>query len=650
MITTATPEYLRERLQSGEHIPDVQERIRDAVCARREERSQHTQWGLLCEEAGLMSLAFSEFQLALRDDRNDSVAAFHLVQHYRERGDSGRAVGLLAQLLEANPAEETWLRQYVELLLEDGAAPRAAEAINRAVSRGLAPDKAQLLRRLVGSHRREISAAPAEANAPLVPTDADCIRFHTLFSGREGVYARQWVRPNGEGGYSPVQEPLTPSVIRNHLMGNYTIGVYVLRLDATATFFALDLDIDKQALQRARGDHAYAQTLRETLRCEGPRLLGVLRDLGFQPLFENSGYKGRHYWVFLEQPETAEALHLLGRLLLAWQSPLLPPGLHLEFFPKQATLKGKGLGNLIKLPLGIHRRTGYYSKLLDERGVPLTDPLPALRAVVPLGKTTLYSAIDHLKQLPSAAAAPISGASSTGDQRAGESAPWEGDDETAVRVDAPPPPARVPVWTEADFDADPRVRHLLAECPVLADLKRIVDEHRRLSHEEQLVLIHSLGHLEGGPQAVNYLFGKCVDVGPEKLMKDRLKGCPVSCPSIRRKVPYITRRVVCKCGFEFAADRYPNPVLHLLTMSAAAPPVSVVASHDLSVLARRFGVLDRRRAEIQREWEHMKESLATAIRTLPERCIVCEGGRYRLVDIEGVEELRFEPDAGQAGG
>jgi hypothetical protein len=133
-------------------------------------------------------------------------------------------------------------------------------------------------------------------------------------------------------------------------------------------------------------------------------------------------------------------------------------------------------------------------------------------------------------------------------------------------------------------------------------------------------------------------------------MKDRLKGCPVSCPSIRRKVPYITRRVVCKCGFEFAADRYPNPVLHLLTMSAAAPPVSVVASHDLSVLARRFGVLDRRRAEIQREWEHMKESLATAIRTLPERCIVCEGGRYRLVDIEGVEELRFEPDAGQAGG
>lgn len=653
MITTVTPEQLRERLLSGEGIPDVQELIRDAVCARREARTQHTQWGLLCEEAGLMSLAFSEFQLALRDDRDDRVAAFHLVQHYRERGDAGRAIGLLAQLVAANPLEETWLQQFVEMLLEDGAAPRAAEAIERAAAAGLAAEKVQLLRRVAGGGRQETPAGSvAEAAAPLAPSDADCIRFGTLFSGREGVYARQWVRPNGEGGYSPVQEPLTPSVIRNHLMGNYTVGVYVLRLDATATFFALDLDIDKHALQRARGDHAYAKTLRETLRTEGPRLLGVLRELGFEPLFENSGYKGRHYWVFLEQPETAEVLHLLGRLLLAWQGPLLPPGLHLEFFPKQAALKGKGLGNLIKLPLGIHRRTGYYSKLLDEHGAPLADPLAALRAVVPLGKAALYAAVERLKQL--APATPAAGDESGAADRRGEPPPWEGAEEPVKPVAAPAPPARLPVWTEADFDADPRVRHLLAECPVLAELRRTVDEHRRLNHEEQLVLIHSLGHLEGGPQAVNYLFGKCMDVGPEKVMKDRLKGNPVSCPSIRRKIPHITRRVVCKCNFEFASDRYPNPVLHLLTIKGSALPVSVVASPELAVLAQRFGVLDRRRAEIQREWEQMKETLSTALRALPERCIPCEGGRYRLLDIEGVEELRFEPESeakdGGAGG
>ncbi len=96
------------------------------------------------------------------------------------------------------------------------------------------------------------------------------------------------VRSNGQGGYTPVHEPLTPAVIRNHLLGNFTAGVYPIRLDGTATFFAVDLDIDKQALRRARGEPAYAQQLRDTLRVEGPRLLNALVELGFAPLFENS--------------------------------------------------------------------------------------------------------------------------------------------------------------------------------------------------------------------------------------------------------------------------------------------------------------------------------------------------------------------------
>src|SRR5205807_114972 len=82
----------------------------------------------------------------------------------------------------------------------------------------------------------------------------------------------------------------------------------------------------------------------------------------------------------------------------------------------------------------------------------------------------------------------------------------------------PLPPEPAPAWTDADFEADPRMRHLLTHCPVLAELKRTVEEHRRLNHDEQLVLIHTLGHLPGGPQAVNYLLSRCVDVGPEKLL------------------------------------------------------------------------------------------------------------------------------------
>jgi len=69
-------------------------------------------------------------------------------------------------------------------------------------------------------------------------------------------------------------------------------------------------------------------------------------------------------------------------------------------------------------------------------------------------------------------------------------------------------------------------------------------------------------------------------------MKDRLKGNPVSCPSIRKKIPHVTRRLACNCHFEFAPDRYPTPVLYLLTLPAEKQlPQPAAASDGLVALA-----------------------------------------------------------------
>ncbi|HVC93849.1 MAG TPA: CRISPR-associated primase-polymerase type A1 [Pirellulales bacterium] len=646
---------LQTRVAAGD--ADAKREIETAVVARRGEKGLHTEWGLLCEQAGLISLAFTEFQLALRDDRDDPTGTLHLAQHYRERGDAERALKLLERLLDREPARAQWLEPYLELLADEGALPRVRDAIARAEPHGLPKATAEAWRRRwlparapaarrdgaeAGQARPAETAAVELAEPRFAPGEADAIRMHTLFAGREDVHARQWSKPGGETGYTPIHEPLTPSVIKQHFNGQFTLGVYPVRLDGTVTFFALDLDIDKAALQRARGDTVFAQTLRDTLAVEGPRLAAVLGELGFAPLFENSGYKGRHFWVFLAEPAAAEVVHLLGRMLVAWQSPQLPRGLHIEFFPKQGSLKGKGLGNLIKLPLGIHRRTGKRSLFLDAKSRPLADQFAALRGVERLARTALYAAVERLKTLAPGGAAAADAASS------GATPPWEGQSELAETapkpVAAPAPPARAAVWTEADFESDPRVRHLLAECPVLGELKRTVDEHRRLTHEEQLVLIHSLGHVAGGPQAVNYLLTKCVDVGPEKLMKDRLKGNPVSCPSIRKKIPQVTRRVPCNCPFEFASDRYPTPVLHLLTLRGDPLPPRPEPSADLVALAQRFGVLERRRAEIDREWSELRSALVAAIAALPGRELACPGGRYRVEEHDGVEQLSWVAD------
>jgi hypothetical protein len=617
----------RSRLPA-EAGPKLWAEIDATLTARRVVKGGHTDWGLFCEEAGLLNLAFREFQLALRDDPGDAQAAFHLAQHYREHGDTRRAADLLERLLAQEPAREEWLALYVGVLRDDGALPRIRQALERAVAQGLPADRARALA------PEEAGQEEAEPEVDLQPTDADCVRFQSLFAGREDVHARQWARGgSGETGYSPVHEPLTPAVVRNHLLGTYTVGVYPIRLDGTCTFFAVDLDVDKGAIEQARGRPEEARRLRDALRQEAARLIAAFTDLGLAPLFEDSGYKGRHFWVFLEQPEPAEVLHQLGRLFLAWQTPQLPRGLHLEFFPKQGGVKVKGLGNLIKLPLGIHRRTGRRAVLLDEIGRPLPAPLAALRGVQRLPQVRLHALVERLKGQAAPAIARAEAASAAEEPNAPRVAP------------GPPPPPTAPVWTDADFQDDQRFRHLLARCPVLTELKHQVEQHRRLSHEEQLVLIHTLGHLEGGPQAVNYLFDRCVDVGPEKRLKDRLKGNPVSCPSIRKKIGHVTRRVACNCSFDWAPDRYPTPTLHLLTLPAAASQPAPTTTPDAEALARRYAAAAVHLQEVQREYDELRRSLLSALRAMPDRVISCPGGRYRLLEESGVEELRWEPDA-----
>src|SRR5215472_46965 len=152
-----------------------------AVRARREHRSGHTEWGVLCEDAGLFPLAFREFQLALRDNPDDEVAGFRLACHYREHGDAGRALDLLERLLAKEPARDEWLALLADILREDGAEPRLRAAVQRAVNAGLAPARAAAL-----------GAAPEADDAPhddLAPTDAECVRFANLFAGREDVHA-----------------------------------------------------------------------------------------------------------------------------------------------------------------------------------------------------------------------------------------------------------------------------------------------------------------------------------------------------------------------------------------------------------------------------------------------------------------------------
>ena len=188
------------------------------------------------------------------------------------------------------------------------------------------------------------------------------VHYLELFSGREDCFARQWVdKAQGKQGYVPVRQALDLRDVEEHLGGRKTYGIYLVRYDGTVKVAVLDVDLR----QEYRGGKLKADD-RDLVRREGAYIHSRIRDLsgkiGLAPLVEFSGGKGFHFWFLLDTPVLPEQVRrALGEIRDTLVGDL--KAFSLELFPKQEKLSGKGLGNLVKLPLGLHRLTGKHSLL-----------------------------------------------------------------------------------------------------------------------------------------------------------------------------------------------------------------------------------------------------------------------------------------------
>lgn len=150
--------------------------------------------------------------------------------------------------------------------------------------------------------------------------------------GNPNAYALQ----QEDGSYWPVRRPLSERELYGHLKGHHTVGTYVNRGDQART---LVVDLDENDVDKLNAIHR------------------ALTELGVgEPYIgeEYSGRKGFHVWVVLQEYVPARDLRLLGRAALALA------GVQCEVFPKQDDVRD--LGNLVKLPLGVHRVTGKRSE------------------------------------------------------------------------------------------------------------------------------------------------------------------------------------------------------------------------------------------------------------------------------------------------
>ena len=397
--------------------------------------------------------------------------------------------------------------------------------------------------------------------------------MNTLFVGRQDVFARMWVSESGNTGYSPVYKPYTPQIVYNHLLGNYTTGIYLTKTDGATRIIAFDIDITTEAINSARGSSEKAAKLRNIAFDYGARLKNFLTSENLNPVLEDSGYKGAHIWLVFDKWSKCGILRRLGEALLV-QNGNVPPELAVEIFPKQKH-RPKKLGNLIKLPLGIHRKTGRRSVFLDDAAKPYDNQPEALMNIRPSDSTLIPSLLDKYN-LPD-------GFTTT-------SAKPRPNSHARMTNPAHKENPQTHLITENEFNNDPILNYLLEKCDVLGKLVKRVRSSHLVSYDEKLVLEHTIGHFPNGAGLVNFLLRPCENVDSNFLMGRPHRGCPTSCSKIAGRIPHIAATCDCDCDFGIACANYPTPLNHLYSYvpsTVKALPMPKTADSQHTATARQ---------------------------------------------------------------
>ena len=183
--------------------------------------------------------------------------------------------------------------------------------------------------------------------------------FMEVFKGRTDLYAKRWTsNKTGKSGYSPVCKnefntykcdksrvkcnectnrelmPLTEDIIRKHLRGEITIGIYPLLLGDLCNFLAIDFD-------------------KKTYEKDVVAFWNICDELNIPIYVEKSrSGNGAHVWIFFEESVPAKIARKMGNILLTktMEKESLDLDSYDRLFPNQDTMPKGGFGNLIALP------------------------------------------------------------------------------------------------------------------------------------------------------------------------------------------------------------------------------------------------------------------------------------------------------------
>lgn len=384
--------------------------------------------------------------------------------------------------------------------------------------------------RLAASRARLAAVEPegGSSAAGEAISDGELRVLESWFQGREGVHAIESLDRAGHRSFVPVQRPISSDDWRAHLRGERTLALPLVRAGDTALLGVLDVDLERRLLDERPGE---VKELLGRALAAALKLRAELARQGAASLLELSGQKGYHLWVRLEEPVPS---HRLRRWLLEVIQSVgpLPEGVRVEEFPNLDRVRPEAVGPVVKLPLGVHSKTGNRCTLLDDLGQEIGDPVETIRALPKVPVEAIHVAPSALEP----------------------KRPVEGEADRA-----PTSPA-----------IGARARRILEGCHVLGDLAEKAERTSYLNHRERSSLLWVLGHLgDEGRAALHAIIAHTYNYSPEVTDRHigRLPPFPISCPKLKEMHPEAAALHPCSCQFELRGRGYPSPLLHALKVS-----------------------------------------------------------------------------------
>lgn len=346
------------------------------------------------------------------------------------------------------------------------------------------------------------------------------------------IVFRQYVDRVGRGGYKPASRSINPAYIRDHWLGKHTIAAPLFDKNNFVRFAVMDLDVSRKQLEMLTKSEI--DELKSMLFDDAKGLQSIARKAGVNSVIEESGHKGYHLWFFMHQRQPAalakDFLQALDRMA---GEP--PSGTHRELFPASDKLGDDKLNSRIKLPLGLHRVSGSYSRFLQPDGTEIKNPVHLLSH-----HTTFNKKRDMVDAIRS----------------------WN-----EFRTAKSPGRSRV---NSSDNSKSHKVDELFGACAMLAALRTKAKRDHRLTHAERAVVRGVLAPLgEEGRIAIHSIMRECDNYSKvltdKMLAGDRRK--PMGCARVREILSYMAQKVDCDCRFRKKRNDYAHPLRHL-------PPVN----------------------------------------------------------------------------